>query len=107
MLGQGKIFNLEEARDARNKLKELSYFLTCPINIDSARKFIKTLVDNNMLYYFEEEAENVTNEEGEYLFTYKQAVLLNIIRNKFRETPNVYNLLFDEVETNFRAYCIA
>ena len=95
------VFNIEDARVIRDKTRKLEKFLNCHIDNSAAVEYIDTLIDNDMLYYFEEEAEEALSQNGLYLFTSKQAVLLNIIRNRFKENNFIYNGLFNNVEDRF------
>jgi len=103
---QGRVFDLGMARITREKVRQLEVFIDCKIDDSSADNFIKVLTKNNMLYYFDEEAEDAVDDNDEHIFTYKQALLLNVIRNRFKEHPLIYSRLFNEVETNFAQYCV-
>lgn len=104
MLNNADIFYLEDARIAKEKLHDLGVFLSCEINNDSVTGFIKVLMKNDMLYYFEEEAQLAVNDEGVNLFTLNQATLLNLIIERFKEKPIFYNKLFSEIENNLSFY---
>jgi len=93
------ILYLDKARASRRKLNELMWFIDCDITNVNAKKFIKTLINNTMLYYFEDDAESAVDGDDKLLFSCKQAMVLNVIRNRFKEHPYIYSQLFNEVET--------
>ena len=94
------VFDIGIAREARDKHRKLVRFLNCDINNENVKDFVSTLINNRMLYYFDEDAHDVKDESENLIFSNKQAMMLNLIRNRFKENPNIYNSLFSEAESS-------
>lgn len=91
-------------RKAKESLDVLFPFLTCSINKHSAKYYVDTLVKHNMLYFFEDDANDVVvfetksnGQEYSHSFTPKQATILNVIRNRFRNDETSFQAMFDAV----------
>lgn len=92
------------ARKVKQSLNALSPFLALPITPATARDYVDVLKKHDILYYFEEDANNVviydTNSRGvdrETSFTSRQATMLNVIRNRFMEDDESFKTLFNTV----------
>ena len=94
------------ARKSKESLKAIEPFLTCFVSKRSAKEYVNTLVEHNMLYFFEEDANNVVvydiedGAEVERTFTTRQATMLNVIRNRFRHDVDAFETMFDTVFCN-------
>lgn len=91
-----EVIDLNCKRKEKKDFDDLLYFLDCSLDKDNVKSFISTLINKNMLYYFEEDALNVVNSNNQLLFSYKQALILNAIKNRIKDDPNLFSHLFNE-----------
>ena len=95
-----KIIDFSLAAKAREGFNAVKRFAYCELNEHSHREYVDTLIKHDMLYYFEEDAEDAVDEEDQPLFSHKQATILNYIKIRFQQVGK-YDLLFKEVEDRY------
>lgn len=98
------VYLIAEARRAKESIAALEPFLGCQVTPTNAKKYVEVLSKHNMLYYFEQDANDVevfsTDEndvEYKHNFTERQATFLNVIRNRFMGDENSFRAMFDAV----------
>ena len=98
------VYPIKDARDVKASINDLMPFLTCEVSAVTARNYVNVLVKHDMLYYFEEDANDVTvigddfkNIEEVSKFTSRQAGMLNVVRARFMMDDVAYKALFDAV----------
>lgn len=81
-----------QAQKSRKIRNDLMVFLACPINKRAARQFVGALMSNNILFYFDEKAEDTL------IISKRESDMLNSIIDRFKEVPSAYKTLFNEAE---------